>query len=118
MAMMTTSSPSSTAALYGLVGITYLGAFSRLTHGRHTPVFYAYQIGRAPDDASTRLIPVADLVLATTMLAFPGTPRFAAAAAGAALQVVGIVARVRAGKNPTVDCLLVVVTGFVAYTSK
>lgn len=40
----------------GSVSVAYLGAFSRLTHGRYMPAFYAYQLDHAPDDASTEAL--------------------------------------------------------------
>ncbi|KAE8556400.1 hypothetical protein EYB25_001101 [Talaromyces marneffei] len=57
---------------YTLVSIVYLGAFSRFTHGRYTPAFYRYQLDRAPDNGSTRIIPVFDSIFATLVL-FPKT---------------------------------------------
>lgn len=49
--------------------ILLYGAFSRLTHGAHTPSFYAYQIARAPDDggSAAQLIPLVDVTLAVGM---------------------------------------------------
>ena len=73
-------------------GLTFLGAFSRFTHGRYTPSFYQYQIDHAPDDASTRYIPVLDTIVGT-MLLLPQTRAIGAMisvfflAIGAGLQI-------------------------------
>lgn len=84
-------------ALCGAVLTTYLGAFSRLTHGRYTPSFYAYQLDRAPDNASTRVIPYVDALLGTLLL-FPRT-RAVAAAVCVFMQGVGVGMRVREGRD-------------------
>lgn len=84
-----------------LLTITLLGAFTRLTHGRYTPWFYAYQLDRAPDNASTRLIPYVDLVIAA-MLVYQPT-RGIAAALFALFQFYGVVQRVREDKNAAPD---------------
>jgi hypothetical protein len=60
-----------------LIGLTYVGAVSRFTHGRYTPAFYRYQVERAPDDASTQYIPFVDLAVGT-LLCFSSTKSFAA----------------------------------------
>lgn len=100
-----------------LVTLTLLGGFSRLTHGRYTPWFHAYQLDRAPDDASTRLIPYVDLLIAAMLVNQP--TRGIAAALFSLFQIYGIVQRVREDKNAasdlafelcaiflTLDCLL------------
>lgn len=104
-------------SLVVLITLTLLGGFTRLTHGRHTPWFYAYQLDRAPDNKSTRLIPYVDLVLAAMLM--NQSTRGVAAALFSLLQFYGIVQRVREDKNAvsdlafelcaillTLDCLL------------
>lgn len=98
-----------------VIGITYLGAFSRFTHGRYTPSFHAYQIDRAPDNESTRFIPFIDVTLAT-MLVVPQT-RVVAAVAGTLFQGLGLVARVKSGKPLVWDLALASLTAFVAWSS-
>ena len=97
-------------ALAGTVFTTYLGAFSRFTHGRYTPAFYAYQLDRAPDDASTRVIPFIDAALGTLLL-FEKT-RAVAAAVCVFFQGIGVGLRVQSGKSPVKDvglCLVATV---------
>lgn len=97
-------------ALAGTILATFLGAFSRLTHGRHTPAFYAYQLDRAPDDASTRLIPYVDAALGTLLLF--GRTRVAAAGMCVLFQGFGVVMRVAGGKPAGKDVgLCLVATG-------
>ncbi|OAA59774.1 hypothetical protein SPI_05972 [Niveomyces insectorum RCEF 264] len=91
-------------ALAATVGVTYLGAFGRLTRGRYTPAFYAYQLDRAPDDASTRFVPYVDATLGTLLLF--ATTRPAAAFLCACFQGIGIVLRVRDGKSAAPDLAL------------
>jgi len=80
---------------FALIGLTFLGAISRFTHGRYTPAFYRYQVGRAPDDASTRFIPLVDVAVGT-LLCLGGTK-----SVGTLLCVLfqgfGIVSQVRKG---------------------
>lgn len=92
-----------TLALLLLLPLLLYGAFSRFTHGRHTPSFYAYQVARAPDDGSApaRLLPCADLVLAG-MLAHAPT-RGVAAAVVALAQFGGVVVRVRRDQDAAPD---------------
>lgn len=84
---------------YGLMALTYLGAFSRLTHGRYTPCFYQYQLERAPDDSS--LIPLMDLTLGT-LLAFEKT-RAAAAGLCTVFQTIGVVLQLKKGGQAWTD---------------
>lgn len=103
------------AALAFVVGITYLGAFSRFTHGRYTPRFHQYQVDRAPDDESTRYIPLIDLTVATLLL-FPVT-RTAAALLATAFQGFGILLRVKQQKPLLTDVALATTAAFVAWQS-
>lgn len=87
-----------------LLAVTLLGGFTRLTHGRYTPAFYAYQLDRAPDSASARIIPYVDLTL-SVLLVLPGT-RSLAAMLCTVLQFAGVVLRVREDKNAAPDLAL------------
>ncbi|KAJ9604026.1 hypothetical protein H2200_011549 [Cladophialophora chaetospira] len=55
---------------YLLASVAFLGAFSRFTHGEHTPRFYAFQEYHAVDDGSTvaKVIPVLDLIVGLSLL--------------------------------------------------
>ncbi|ROW06640.1 hypothetical protein VPNG_06729 [Cytospora leucostoma] len=93
-------------SLLVLLTVTLLGGFSRLTHGRYTPAFYAYQIDRAPDDASMRFLPYLDFTLAA-LLALSST-RPVGAILFAVMQFVGLVLRLREDddKNTAPDLAL------------
>lgn len=88
-------------SLLFLIGFTLLGAFSRLTHGRHTPGFHAYQVARAPDDASTRFMPYVDLTMAALLAWRPS--RAVAALLCALFQFFGVVLRVRQDESAAPD---------------
>ncbi|KAJ7213175.1 hypothetical protein GGX14DRAFT_393364 [Mycena pura] len=54
-----------------LAGVSFLGGFSRLTSGRYTPRWYAFQLARAPNTPGTALrwlIPALDLALGALLL--------------------------------------------------
>ncbi|ROW01360.1 hypothetical protein VMCG_05842 [Cytospora schulzeri] len=87
-----------------LLSVTLLGGFTRFTHGKYTPAFYAYQLDRAPDNASTKIIPYVDFTVAA-LLVFPST-RSAAAMLCAVLQFGGVILRVREDKNAAPDLAL------------
>lgn len=91
-------------ALLILVTVTLLGGFTRFTHGRYTPGFYAYQLDRAPDDGSTRFLPYLDFAVAA-LLVFPGT-RGVGAMLFSVMQFIGVVMRVREDKNAAPDLAL------------
>lgn len=102
-------------SLLALVGIVYLGAFSRFTNGRYTPGFYAYQLDRAPNEGYARLIPVVDASVATLLLspkARPWTALFCAVTQGGA-----ILARVREGKAVVPDTMMFGTAVIVFWTS-
>lgn len=73
--------------------LTFLGAFSRFTHGRYTPSFYQYQIDHAPDDKSTRYMPVLDCLVGTLLL-LPQTRAFGALVAAFFLGV-GVILQIQ-----------------------
>ena len=87
-----------------LLSITLLGGFSRLTHGKYTPAFYAYQLDRAPDNGSTKIIPYMDFAVAA-LLAFSNT-RAVGAMLCAVFQFIGVVMRIREDKNAASDLAL------------
>lgn len=103
------------AALSFLTGITYIGAFSRFTHGRYIPAFYRYQIERAPDDESMRYIPFIDVSLAT-LLIFPKT-RTLSALLCTFFQSIGVGMRIKDGKSPMTDIALATIAAFTAWSS-
>ncbi|KAH7157975.1 hypothetical protein B0J13DRAFT_543204 [Dactylonectria estremocensis] len=105
----------SQAALLALIGTTYLGGFSRFTHGRFTPGFYKYQTDRAPDNESTRIIPFIDVTLAT-LLVISGS-RAIAAGLCTLFRCVGVGKRVKEGKSLLLDVALTVMTAYVTWSS-
>ncbi|KAF3761359.1 hypothetical protein M406DRAFT_323833 [Cryphonectria parasitica EP155] len=99
-------SPIGTLALAITFGTHLVGGFTRLTHGRYTPSFYAYQLDRAPNDASPWFVPYIDLVFCAMMVAGPGT-RMLGLSLSALTQFFGIFKRVREDKEAAVDLALV-----------
>ena len=99
------------AAVLTAIALTYLGAFSRLTGGQYTPAFYAYQLDRAPNDASTWFLPYLDATLGT-LLVYTRT-RPVAAFLCVVFQGLGIASRIQAGKSAAPDVALCLVA-FVA----
>lgn len=90
--------PQSIPRIY-LLSPCYLGAFSRFTHGRYTPSFYAYQIQHAPDDESTRYIPVIDTTIGTLLLIGGSRTRTVAAVLCALFQSIGVVQQLGKGRR-------------------
>ncbi|KAF2441526.1 hypothetical protein P171DRAFT_434196 [Karstenula rhodostoma CBS 690.94] len=105
------------AALFrvGLQSILYYGAFSRFTHGQHTPIFHQYQLERAPNTEYTQLIPVFDVALGT--LLFSPRARPWAALFFAVAQGGGIIKLLQEGKDVTPDVGLFTVAIIVFLTS-
>lgn len=95
-----------TICLAIVLAMTLVGGFTRLTHGRYTPRFYAYQLDRAPDNASTWLIPYVDLTMAAMLIYHP--TRSVAAMLCSLFQFYGLVMRVKEDKDTATDlaCLL------------
>ncbi|KAJ7742872.1 hypothetical protein B0H16DRAFT_1890175 [Mycena metata] len=87
-----------------LAGVSFMGAFSRLTSGRYTPQWYAYQLERAPNTSGTWFIPVMDTLLGFLLL--PRRTRTPAVMAIAAFFGLGLGLRVAAGKSFTGDAAL------------
>ena len=56
--------------VYTFAGICFIGAFSRLAHGKFLPRFYEYQIDHAPDDESiqAKVIPFVDMLIGLGIL--------------------------------------------------
>lgn len=113
--MATLTRATGAAATFTVVAIIYLGAFSRLTHGAYTPAFYEYQLDRAPDNESTRLVPYVDAALAT--LALVRATRSYALFFCVAFQVMGLGLRLREGKDVTADFTLTLATLVALATS-
>jgi hypothetical protein len=90
-----------TISLLAVVGLLFYGGISRLTHGRFTPAFYAYQVDRAPENASTVWIPCIDLTLGTLAL----LPRARPYALGgfACMCAIGVQRRLAEGKPAAAD---------------
>ncbi|PSR79219.1 hypothetical protein BD289DRAFT_375767 [Coniella lustricola] len=97
-------SPIGALTLSIVFAIHLIGGFSWFTHGRHTPTFYAYQLDRAPNDASMWMVPYMDWFLCLLM-ASPGT-RMLGASLSALMQFYGIVKRVREDKEAALDLAL------------
>jgi len=93
-----------TVALSFLFVPCALGAFSRFTHGRYTQWWYAYQIDRAPDNESTRIVPWMDTAVGALLL-YPRTRVFAAFLC-VVFQIVGLRMRFDSGKPATKDLSL------------
>jgi hypothetical protein len=98
-----------------LIGIVYLGAFSRFTHGRYTRSFYQYQLDRAPNNDYTRFIPFVDATLGTLVLI--SRTRTLAALFCAMLQGGGIVKRSKEGKPIAQDAVLLSIALMAFLTS-
>jgi len=100
-----------------LVGLCYLGAFSRFTHGRYTPAFYQYQIDHAPDDESTRLIPFVDATLGTLILLLGGWTRTVAILVCVFFQGIGIVQQLKRGRQAKFDVLSFIMAATAGWLS-
>jgi hypothetical protein len=97
------------------IGISFLGALSRFTHGRHTPAFYRFQTDRSPDNESTRFVPVLDTIVGTLLL----LPRTRTLAAGLCTLFwgVGLQMRLKAGRPAGWDAALVCVAALTLGTT-
>ena len=84
-----------------LAGVGYYSGFSRFTHGQYTPGFYAFQLDRAPDNESMRVVPFMDVTLATLVL-IPQV-RMAASAVSTAFFGISVALRFQADKSPVPD---------------
>ncbi|ETI23750.1 hypothetical protein G647_05556 [Cladophialophora carrionii CBS 160.54] len=94
---------------YLLASVVLLGAFSRFTHGEHTPQFYAFQEYHAPDDGSTgaKITPIIDLLVGLSLLFGSKAVRLSAASISLGLCAVGLVVQMKAGKEYNADIALV-----------
>lgn len=95
-------------ATHTVIAIMYIGAFSRFTHGAYTPGFYEYQLDRAPDNESTRLVPYVDAALAT--LALVQATRPYAFLFAVVFQVMGMGLRLQQQKDVARDAALLAAT--------
>ena len=91
---------------YALASVCFYGAFSRFTHGRFTPQWYAFQEHHAPDDGSftAMITPVMDVVVGSGLL-WPSTRPLAACAATLFLAL-GLAVQINAGKEYVADVAL------------
>ncbi len=94
---------------YLLASIVLLGAFSRFTHGEHTPQFYAFQEYHAPDDGSTvaKVTPIVDLIVGLSLLFGNKAVRLSAASVSLGFFLLGTGIQVKAGKEYIPDVFLV-----------
>lgn len=85
-------------------------AFSRFSHGRFAPWWYAFQIYHAPDDGSTVAIitPYIDLLISVALLFGRQSLRISSAAVSLLFFVIGLAMQVAAGKKYLGDVGLVV----------
>ncbi|BCS23404.1 uncharacterized protein APUU_31629A [Aspergillus puulaauensis] len=85
-------------------------AFSRFSHGKFAPWWYAFQIYHAPDDGSTAAIitPYIDLLISVVLLFGRQSLRISAAAVSLLFFVIGLAMQVAAGKKYIGDVALVV----------
>eukprot|EP01111_Echinosteliopsis_oligospora_P019918 TRINITY_DN9889_c0_g1_i1.p1 TRINITY_DN9889_c0_g1~~TRINITY_DN9889_c0_g1_i1.p1 ORF type:complete len:115 (+),score=3.45 TRINITY_DN9889_c0_g1_i1:44-388(+) len=99
--------PVNTLSTIILAIIGYYGGFSRLTHGKYTPKWHAYQVDRAPNDGSalSRIIPIIDIVLSSCLLISSSSRRIAVRVI-LFLFTMGVVQRWRSGKSCTPDFAL------------
>jgi hypothetical protein len=84
-----------------LGAMLYYSGFSRFTHGAYTPLWYAHQVARQPDDGSTvaRIVPCMDFALATALTFGGKTSKVSAAIFAAVTQGGAIVARIMEGRS-------------------
>lgn len=103
-----------------LIGLCYLGAFSRFTHGRYTPFSYQYRIDHAPDDESTRCIPFVDATMGTLVLFSGGWLQTLAVLLCGLFQSVGIVRQLNKGRQVKFGVLsfcMALAAGWLPWTS-
>ncbi|KIK50275.1 hypothetical protein GYMLUDRAFT_51322 [Collybiopsis luxurians FD-317 M1] len=91
----------SNLSTYALACICFLGAFTRFTHGKYTPTFYAFQRGTA----IARVTPIVDTIIGC-MLLMPRF-RFSATLLLTFFFTLGLVMQIRAGKEYIADVGLV-----------
>ncbi|KAF2101941.1 hypothetical protein NA57DRAFT_73380 [Rhizodiscina lignyota] len=95
------------APIFALCGVGFLSSFSRFTHGKYTPWWFAFQESHRVDDGTqvAAIIPMMDLTLA--LLLIPRHTRLPAAVASTAFLIIGLTMQVKAGKEWSMDALLV-----------
>lgn len=89
--------------------LVLLGAFSRFTHGKYTPQYYAYQEYHQVDDGSNiaKIVPVMDVILGS--LAIRRGTRLIATGIIDAFMVMGMFIQITNGKRFELDVLTVVI---------
>lgn len=95
------------------------GAFSRFTHGKYIPQYYAYQEYHRPDDGGieAQIIPLVDTALGMMLLL--RRTRFLAAVVVDIFMILGLVVQVSAGKGFGGDIIMVAIaTGTVVQAWK
>lgn len=87
--------------------IVLLGCFSRFTHGKYTPWFYAYQEYHQVDDGSNvaKIVPVMDLILGLMILSRKS--RWLSLVVIDAFMIMGLIIQVTNGKRFEIDALMV-----------
>lgn len=105
-----------TLPVYLLSFVVLLGAFSRFTHGRYTPEWYAFQEYHAPDDGSTVAIitPIIDMVVGLMLLFGKPTVKLSAAAISLVFFTIGLAMQMQAGKEYLGDVALVALAAITA----
>ncbi|KAE8152258.1 hypothetical protein BDV25DRAFT_138073 [Aspergillus avenaceus] len=95
--------------VYALSSVVLLGAFSRITHGRYTPGWYAFQEYHAPDDGSlvATITPFIDALVGLSLLSGRRALRLAAAAVSLIFFLMGLAMQVMAGKEYKGDVALI-----------
>lgn len=95
--------------VYILASVVLLGAFSRFTHGQHTPTWYAFQEYHMPDDASlgAKVTPVIDTLVGLSLVFGRRRLRLVASGLSVMFFVVGLAMQIHAGKDYLGDLALV-----------
>lgn len=90
------------------VAIALVGSFSRFTHGRYIPRFYAYQEYHQVDDGSlvAKIVPVLDLILA--VMALWRRTRIFAIVIIDLFMIMGLFIQINAGKRFELDLITVI----------
>lgn len=110
-------SPLATLPVYLLSSVVLLGAFSRFTHGKYTPQWYAFQEYHAPDDGSAvaLITPIVDTIVGLTLLFGKRTVKLYAAGTSLVFFTMGLAMQMQASKEYKGDVALIAL-GAVAVT--
>ncbi|KAJ9299797.1 hypothetical protein DTO271G3_2681 [Paecilomyces variotii] len=95
--------------VYILSCVVLLGGFSRFTHGKYTPGWYAFQEYHSPDDGSTiaTITPIIDTVIGLMLVFGNRAVKLSAAAISLSFFTMGLLMQVQAGKEYWGDVALV-----------